>query len=268
MDERLRVEENLDRGGIDAEEKMRFEDLEALVHHRRGINRDLRTHLPRRVAQRVFDRDLVESLQRPRAERAPGTGEDQPAHSPRMAGPESLVYRAVLRVDRNDLRAALAGGARHQLSRDDHRLLVRQRKPLSRAKGRVGGGEAHSPDEPGDDGVGLWKRRARDEALPPEHDLAAVRRGLLSQQGNVFFELDRREQRLEFLDLLGKQADPAPGRHRGDSELSGERGDDVESRNTDRPGRAEQRKRSHVAIFRRTAPQRTGTAKSSESTRS
>ena len=132
----------------------------------------------------------------------------------------------------------------------------------------MGGGEPDRSDEPGDDGVGFRKRCARDEALPTEHDFAAIRRGLLSQQGNIFFELDRGEQRLEFFDLLREQPDPAPGRHRGDPEFSGKRRNDVERRNADGSGRAEKGKRPHVAIFRRTAPQRTGTANSSESTRS
>ena len=47
-----------------AEEEVRLDDLEPLVHHRRRVDRDLRPHLPGRVRQRVLDRDRVEVSRR------------------------------------------------------------------------------------------------------------------------------------------------------------------------------------------------------------
>ena len=40
------------------EKPTRLDDLETLVHHRRGINRHLRTHLPARMIERLLDGHL------------------------------------------------------------------------------------------------------------------------------------------------------------------------------------------------------------------
>ena len=64
--------------GPDAEQPVRLDHLEALVHQRGRVDRDLAPHAPGRVAQRVFGPDLLQLGGRVAAERPAGRGQDQP----------------------------------------------------------------------------------------------------------------------------------------------------------------------------------------------
>ena len=72
--DRLRVHDDLDPVEVDVEQQVRLDHLEALVDQRRGVGRDQRAHVPRRVRQRLLGRD------RRRAPRgvAHGTGHRSP----------------------------------------------------------------------------------------------------------------------------------------------------------------------------------------------
>ena len=58
--DRLRMDHDVDLIGADAEQPVRLDHLEALVHQRRRIDRDLPPHPPRRMLQRVVRRDACE----------------------------------------------------------------------------------------------------------------------------------------------------------------------------------------------------------------
>ena len=55
--DRLRVDDDLDAVVADAEQLVGLDDLEALVHERRGVHGDLRSHAPGRMGQGLVDRD-------------------------------------------------------------------------------------------------------------------------------------------------------------------------------------------------------------------
>ena len=52
------MDDDVDLRGGRAEEPVRFDDFEPLVHQRRRVDRDLRPHLPRRMLQRVCRRHV------------------------------------------------------------------------------------------------------------------------------------------------------------------------------------------------------------------
>ena len=60
VDDRLRVHDDVDAVVRRAEQVVRLDHLEALVHQRRRVDRDLAAHRPGRVAQRLLDRDVLE----------------------------------------------------------------------------------------------------------------------------------------------------------------------------------------------------------------
>ena len=97
--DRGRVDDDLDLLVRQAEEKVRLDQLEALVGERRGVDRDLRAHPPRRVRKRVGSRDVGELLARPAAERPTRCGQDDRVHSLGGASLEALEERRVLTVD-------------------------------------------------------------------------------------------------------------------------------------------------------------------------
>jgi hypothetical protein len=54
---RLGVDDHVDVVVLDAEQVMRLDDFESLVHQGRRIDRDLAAHVPRRMSERVLHRD-------------------------------------------------------------------------------------------------------------------------------------------------------------------------------------------------------------------
>ena len=69
VDDRLRVHDHLDLVVRRAEQLVGLDHLEALVHQRAGVDGDLRTHLPRRMGQRLVDTDVGQLVGGPAAER-------------------------------------------------------------------------------------------------------------------------------------------------------------------------------------------------------
>ena len=69
VDNRLRMDQHLNLLGIDTEEPLGLYDLEALVHHRSGVDGDLGTHVPGGVPQSVGFRHVGNLLHRLQTER-------------------------------------------------------------------------------------------------------------------------------------------------------------------------------------------------------
>ena len=124
---------------------MRLDQLEALVHERRRVDRDLRPHRPRRVSERLRRRDVRELRLRPPTERPPRGGEHQGLHLLCPPSLEALEGRRVLRVDRKDPPPSPLLGREGELAGRDEALLVGEREidpGLQRGKGRRKTGEA------------------------------------------------------------------------------------------------------------------------------
>ena len=70
VNDRLRVDEHLYLFGIDTEEPLRLNHLEALVHHRGRVDGDLRTHVPGGMAQGIGLGDMGDLFHRLQTEGA------------------------------------------------------------------------------------------------------------------------------------------------------------------------------------------------------
>ena len=96
-----------------AEQLVGLDDLEALVHQRRRVDRDLGPHRPRGMGQGVVDGDLGQLG----GACGPGTGPPLAVSTSSadpgrvVVGPQALVDGAVLAVDRHQLGARRAPGA-------------------------------------------------------------------------------------------------------------------------------------------------------------
>ena len=85
--DRLGVDHHVDRVVGHAEQLVGLDDLEPLVHERRGVDRDLRTHAPGRVGQRLVDCDRRQLVARPSPERPARRREQQAGHAGRAVPP-------------------------------------------------------------------------------------------------------------------------------------------------------------------------------------
>ena len=97
--------------GGKAEEMMRLDQLEALVHERRRIDGDLGAHRPGRVRDRLLRRRLRDALRRPGAERPARGGQRVGADVRRVAPVDELVERVVLGIDRQHAHLVLRARA-------------------------------------------------------------------------------------------------------------------------------------------------------------
>ena len=86
VDDRLRVHDHVDLVIRRPEQVMGLDQLQALVHQRRRVDRDLAAHRPRGMGERLLDRHVGELVGRPAAEGATGGGEDQPVDRARPLG--------------------------------------------------------------------------------------------------------------------------------------------------------------------------------------
>src|SRR5205085_10891139 len=77
MHDRRRLEHDLDSLVRQAEEKVRLDQLEALVCERGRVDGDLRAHPPGRVGERLLGGDILELISPAAAERPARAGEDE-----------------------------------------------------------------------------------------------------------------------------------------------------------------------------------------------
>ena len=120
---------------------MGLDDLEALVHERRGVYRDFGAHLPLRVAQSLVHGDLRELFAGQVAEGAAAARDDQPPYG-RPFARETLKDGRVFGVYRQNRRPPFGRQPHDPFAGHDERFLVGQRQFLARAERRDGGCEA------------------------------------------------------------------------------------------------------------------------------
>ena len=137
------------------EEDVRLDQLQALVRERGGIDRDLRPHAPRRVSERLLDRDVRELLAAPAVERTARRGEDERVDAVRRSALEALEGRRVLGIDREQEASPTLLRRERQVARRDEALLVRERErhaSLERPERRT---DSRKADDGVQDDVGL-----------------------------------------------------------------------------------------------------------------
>ena len=159
MDDRLRMDDDIDPLVRHPVEPVGLDDLQSLVGERRGIDRDLGAHRPGRMAQGAGGADAREAVER-RVEEGPARGREEQAGDvvERLAG-EALPDRGVLRIDR--AQPAERGGqgvarircrtfgrpgsglGHHEVAARHERLLVGGRDDLAGPKGGEDGAQAH-----------------------------------------------------------------------------------------------------------------------------
>ena len=236
VDDRLRVHDDLDALVRHAEEVKGLDHLEALVHQRRRVDRDLAAHVPRRVGERLLDGDLRQLGSRAPAERAARGGQDELLDGARPFAREQLVQGGVLGVDRQDLRAGGLGERHHELAADDERLLVGEREVDALAERRDRRAEAGRADERVEDEVGARLDDEPHEPLRADEDLAVgprLRRARARVGVGERDPIDAEGLR------LGDQRVRGALRAEADELELGIALDDVERLRADRPGRAE-----------------------------
>ena len=150
MDDALRVNHHLDVGRRCAKQPVRLDHLEALVHQRCRVDRDLAAHAPIRVLAGLFWADAGEVevgqvAKRPTAARQPDLA--HAAHQSPLR--QHLKHGVVLAVDRQQGGAVVAH-RRHEQGPGHHQsLFVGQQDALASTRRCQIGGKAGGPDDAG-----------------------------------------------------------------------------------------------------------------------
>ena len=149
MHDRLRVDDDLDVVVVDAEQLAGLDYLEPLVHERRGVDRDLRPHLPGRMGEGVGHAHRCEISRFPPPERSPACRDHDSGNLANAATGKALVYRTVLGVDRDELGTRARACALDHRRAGHERFLVREGEPASLPQR----GDRHAEARESDDGV-------------------------------------------------------------------------------------------------------------------
>ena len=121
---RLRVDEHLNLLSLNAEEPLRLDNLEALVHHRRRVYRNLRSHLPCRMAQSVGSLHITHLVERELAERTARSGEQYLLYLVVAFAYKTLEDGRVLAVYGQDVHVVLRSKSADEVAGYDKCLLV------------------------------------------------------------------------------------------------------------------------------------------------
>ena len=136
------VHQHFDALRFDAEEPFGFDHLEALVHHRGAVDRDLGAHLPVGVFQGARRSNVRQLLDGRRAEGASRGGEEDFVDGIAVFAHQALENRAVLAVHGQNRRAVFHGQFRNEFARHNERFLVGQCDGFPGLDGRDGGAES------------------------------------------------------------------------------------------------------------------------------
>ncbi len=126
VDDRLRVDDDVDAVVADAEQVVGLDQLQALVHQGGRVDRDPAPHLPGGVREGLGRGDAIEVVTT--AERPAGGGQHEPLHRRGALGPQELEQRRVLGVHRQDPGLRRLGKRGDELAADHQALLVGERE--------------------------------------------------------------------------------------------------------------------------------------------
>ena len=210
------MDHHLDGIEADPKERVRLDHLEALVHERRGVNGDLRAHAPGRVRQRILHADVSQLVRRGGAERTTGGRQEDPPHrrSATTHHAQTLVDRAVLGIDRDDLGSRGRPDLLDEWRRRDQRLLVGKRQPPPSTKCPKRGWETREAQHCVDGHVGIASRRL--ETRRTDAHERPVDAGADELMGGQFVSDDHLGG-LIALDLIDEQSASPPRSERLDS---------------------------------------------------
>ena len=151
----LRVEHGVALVGLQPEEALGLDQLQALVGERGGIDGDLGAHRPVRVADRVGGSDRRQTFGRPVAEGAAARGEDDAPHARLRVAFQALEDGVVLAVDRQKPPAVLSGRGQDELSGEHEDFLGGEGEILAGRQCRQRGFKAGRADHGDEHDVGL-----------------------------------------------------------------------------------------------------------------
>ena len=167
VDDGLRVDDDGDLVGPEPVEPARLDDLQRLVHHRRGVDGDAGAHAPVRVVQRLLGRDGVECGGVAVTEGSAAGGEHDALDGLGRLADQALEERRVFGVDGQHARARGAAGVAHEGARHDEGFFGGERHVGPGAERRERRRQPRGADDGGDDEVGLWRGRQLGEGLLP-----------------------------------------------------------------------------------------------------
>ena len=173
MDDRLRVHHRVEPLGRDAKQMMRLDEFEPLVHQAGRVDRHLPAHRPIGVGQRLRDRRRLDARLAPKPKRPARGGDGHFGDLRRVPPAQRLENRVMLRVHRQDARAAARRLRHDERAGADDRLLIGHGDRPPRRNRRIGGRQAGRADDAGNHHL----RRAsggRDDGVLAAGDLNGV----------------------------------------------------------------------------------------------
>ena len=169
------MEEDVNLFRAEAEEPMRLDDLQGLIHHRGGVDRDLGAHVPNGMGERIVDRDLFQLLKRGITKRAAAGSEHNAGDFFSAAGLQRLENRAMLAVDRKDHGAALGSQLGDELPAHHKRFFIRQGDGFLGSESGPGAAQAGATNDAGQNDVDFFRRGDLLESFLADHHLGAFR---------------------------------------------------------------------------------------------
>ena len=163
MHNRLGMHDDIEPVGWQAEQVVRLDQFESLVHQTRRIDRHLRPHHPVGVGERLLAGGGGNALGAPFPERSAGSGDGHHLDRARIARADRLKQGVVLGVHRQNDRPRAPRRLHHHVAGADQRLLVGER---DRAPG-------------GDRGEGRPQSRRSDDRR--NHEIGLAQRGFLDR---------------------------------------------------------------------------------------
>jgi hypothetical protein len=251
----LWVDHHLDSLRRQTEQPARLDDLEALVHHRRRVDRDLSSHDPVRVCAGLVRGHRGERLERGVTERPTGGGQQQLAHAAaveaaREASGQALEDGVVLRIDRQQLGTTGRDGIHEQPPGHHQRLLVgEQDAPTGTRRGQRRQ-QARRADDGRDHDLGPVDCRGGNQAIHAGEDLGRTLRGdqLTGQLGRGAGVGHRRHAWPQANAQRGHAGHVAVGGQRLDLVTLGVALQHIERAGADRAGRTEQCHALHAPL--------------------
>ena len=131
MHNRLRMNEHLDLLHRHAEEPFGFDDFKTFVHHRGGVDRDLRAHLPIRVFECVSCGNGLHLLTGKRTERSAGSGQEDLLNLRPVFAYKRLEDRGMFAIYGEYRRVVLKCQLADNLSCHNERFFVREGNGLT-----------------------------------------------------------------------------------------------------------------------------------------
>ena len=235
------------RVGRQAEQVVRLDDFQALVHQRRGVHRDLAAHHPVRVGAGLVRRDVAQRVAAAAAEGSARGG--RAAGGARRRGCRRRAgtgrWRCVRCRSAAAWRRCRAAAAHQHLAGEHHRFLVRQQQALAGAGRGEGRGDAGRADDGGDHGVArrIAAAISSSAAVPaiatvsrPERCKAVAQALEQRPHRRSTATRGRKRRHSSSSSSTSRSADRA-----STLEAVGMAGDDVQRGGADRTGRPEQR---------------------------